>query len=76
MKKYLSILLALVVLGGCQAPTETKQNLEENYRPSYHFTPKKGWMNDPNGMVYLDGTYHLFFQHNPDTMSCPEIALH
>lgn len=67
MKKYLSILLALVVLGGCQAPTETKQNLEENYRPSYHFTPKKGWMNDPNGMVYLDGTYHLFFQHNPDT---------
>ena len=35
------------------------------YRPSYHFTPLYGWMNDPNGMVYKDGLYHLYFQYNP-----------
>ncbi|RIW15786.1 glycoside hydrolase family 32 protein [Algoriphagus lacus] len=39
----------------------------EQYRPDYHFTPAKGWMNDPNGMFYLDGEYHLFFQYFPDS---------
>ena len=38
---------------------------DEQYRPQFHFTPKKNWMNDPNGLIYLDGEYHLFFQHNP-----------
>lgn len=38
---------------------------DETYRPLYHHTPLYGWMNDPNGMVYLDGEYHLFFQYNP-----------
>lgn len=38
---------------------------EQMYRPNFHYTPKKGWMNDPNGMFYLNGTYHLFFQHTP-----------
>jgi fructan beta-fructosidase len=37
----------------------------EQYRPQIHFTPAKNWMNDPNGMVYMDGVYHLFYQYNP-----------
>ncbi len=37
----------------------------EKYRPAYHHTPLYGWMNDPNGMFYKDGVWHLYFQYNP-----------
>lgn len=37
----------------------------EKYRPAYHHTPLYGWMNDPNGMFYKDGKWHLYYQHNP-----------
>ena len=40
-------------------------NKEKKYRPTYHSSPAWGWMNDPNGMVYKDGEWHLFYQFNP-----------
>lgn len=37
----------------------------ESFRGQLHYTPQKGWVNDPNGMVYYNGEYHIFYQHNP-----------
>lgn len=39
---------------------------DEPYRPALHFTPRANWMNDPNGLLYADGLWHLYFQHNPE----------
>ncbi len=49
-----------------QVQPDAKFTNENLYRPLFHFTPAKGWMNDPNGMIYLNGQHHLFFQHYPD----------
>ena len=43
----------------------TQSGYNEQYRPQFHYTPAKNWINDPNGLVYLDGTWHMFYQYNP-----------
>lgn len=57
---------------GCICFKKMEQNNDENFqlidepfRPSFHHTPKRGWMNDPNGMFYKDGVWHLYYQYNP-----------
>ena len=47
------------------APVTTVPIYQEALRPIYHFTPSRGFNNDPNGMVYFNGEYHLCYQHNP-----------
>ena len=45
----------------------TQPYYTEPYRPQFHFSPKENWMNDPNGLVFYKGRYHLFYQYYPDS---------
>ncbi len=64
---FVFFLLGTIVLSCTKPEVKFSESSLEQYRPIFHFSPKKGWMNDPNGLIYLDGEYHLFFQHYPDT---------
>ncbi|SNR38255.1 glycoside hydrolase family 32 protein [Lutibacter flavus] len=74
--KFLFLIAFLMtLLVGCdkkpktatEKPSFLKDSITgEQYRPNFHFTPKTGWMNDPNGMVFYEGEYHLFYQFYPD----------
>ena len=49
-----------------EGPPKAESTLyKERFRPQFHFSPKKNWMNDPNGLVYYQGRYHCYFQYNP-----------
>lgn len=77
MPKLYAAALALAGLAACQsspssstqsettAPASATTLYGEPHRLQFHFSPPKNWMNDPNGLVYENGTYHLYFQQNP-----------
>ena len=60
-----TIIKIWVVLGNLILNVAIAQTYNETYRPQYHFTPQRNWMNDPNGLLYHKGVYHLFYQYNP-----------
>ncbi len=74
--KTFVILIVIAFLFSCKhkvpnlvesSDKKTTSIATEKYRPQFHFTPKEKWMNDPNGLVYNKGIYHLFYQYYPDS---------
>ncbi|PRX56405.1 fructan beta-fructosidase [Flagellimonas meridianipacifica] len=73
MNRFFILLSAVTLFLACKPKKEVKKEIVENpgiytemYRPQYHFSPEEKWMNDPNGLVYHEGIYHLFYQYYPD----------
>ena len=64
--KFLSTgLFAVLLVFVASSFISDKGIYDEQYRPQYHFSPEKNWHNDPNGLVFYDGEYHMFYQYNP-----------
>jgi len=83
--RLLAPLVAVALLGACasqpaleagnaasDAPAMPASSYDEQYRPAFHYSPPGGWMNDPNGLVFHDGEWHMFYQYYPhDTVWGP-----
>jgi len=73
MKRNTIVFLMCILFMGCKIEPSNKSieknigysKFKEPFRSQYHFTPERGWMNDPNGLVYNNGVYHLFYQYYP-----------
>lgn len=71
----LLLLFAPILFTSCKSESKAEaansvgeaEFYNEAHRPQFHFSPKENWMNDPNGMFYLEGKYHMFFQYYPDS---------
>jgi len=62
----LAVCSAIVAAAGSPATAQTGPvTYQEPYRPQFHYTPAQNWMNDPNGLIWYKGEYHLFYQYNP-----------
>src|SRR5258705_1699538 len=65
--KYPISILILMLYSLIMIAQAGNNSYDEPYRPKVHFSPREKWMNDPNGMVYHNGIYHLFYQYYPDS---------
>ncbi len=73
--QIVTILFLSLIICGCKnenplpelGGTNVSNSYQENHRPQFHFTPEANWMNDPNGMFFYKGKYHLFYQYFPDS---------
>jgi fructan beta-fructosidase len=63
--KFLFLILSFFIASLSAIADKPVKIFDELYRPQFHFTPAKNWHNDPNGLVYYKGEYHLFYQYNP-----------
>ena len=66
-KNLLILSFYLLIITGCTTKKSISTAYKEQYRPQFHFSPPAKWMNDPNGMLFYKGTYHLFYQHYPES---------
>ncbi|HEX2683438.1 MAG TPA: glycoside hydrolase family 32 protein [Ferruginibacter sp.] len=67
MKLYLKLLSLLTLIAACNSDNKKTDDGQEPHRPQIHFSPQAHWMNDPNGLLFYNNVYHLFYQYYPDS---------